>query len=203
MKFLQVLIFCFVSVSALLSGTNIREIEDLAATGETSAIAALRDSADNGSTRAMNFLGYLYWQGLGTRQLRDSALYFLCRAEAAGDLKAAANLGHLMLVGDSCLPADTLKALSLLQKAAEHGLPSALRELDDYFSTNSGDSASAGSIKIVADAYSHGRVLPYNYHRSIELYNRAALLGDTTAQRIISELLEIFPDILEDVPKMN
>lgn len=196
LKILPAILLGLLSLAPIVSGTDMREIEDRAASGEGAAIAALRDSAEKGSTRAMNFLGYLYWQGEGTALRRDSALYFLNRAEEAGDLKAAANLGHLMLVGAPEVPADTLRAITLLHKAAKRGLPAALRELDDYFAANPGDSASAGALKTIADAYSHGNVLPYNFHRSIELYNRAALLGDSASNHIISELLEIFPDIL-------
>lgn len=184
--------------AALLSGTPMRDIEDRAAKGEAAAIAALRDSAAAGSLRAMNFLGYLYWQGLGTRLDRDSALIYLRKASAAGDPKASANLGHLLLTGSPELQADTAEALRLLDYAAGLRTPSALRELADYFEENIGDSASAPAIKKVADAYSHGHILHYNYHKSIEYYNRAAKLGDTVSQRIISELLEIFPNILDN-----
>ncbi len=90
MKILPLLLLGLTSLAPLLPGTDIREVEDRAAAGEPAALAALRDSAAHGSTRAMNFLGYLYWQGEGAPQKRDSALYFLGRAEEAGDLKAAA-----------------------------------------------------------------------------------------------------------------
>lgn len=180
----------------LIPGTPIREIEDRAARGESAAVAALRDSAEKGSLRAMNFLGYLYWQGTGTRIDRDSALFYLTKASDAGDAKASANLGHLLLTGSPELPADTVRALRLLDIAASRRSVSALRELADYFARHPGDSASAQAIKKVADAYSHGHVLGYDYRKSIEYYNRAAQLGDTVSQRIISELLEFFPDIL-------
>ena len=94
------------------------------------------------------------------------------------------------------LPADTAEALRLLDYAAGRRSPSALRELADYFEGNPGDSASAGAIKKVADAYSHGNILRYDYKKSIIYYDRAAHLGDTVAKRIVSELIEIFPDAL-------
>lgn len=181
---------------SLLQGTPMREIEDRAASGEAAAVSALRDSASAGSLRAMNYLGYLYWQGKGTCLDRDSALFYLRKASEAGDAKAAANLGHLLLTGAPELPADTAQALRLLDYAASRRSPSALRELADYFESNPGDSASAQAIKKVADAYSHGHILRYDYRKSIEYYDRAAHLGDTVSQRIVSELLEIFPDIL-------
>ncbi len=115
---------------------------------------------------------------------------------SAGDAKASANLGHLLLAGSPELPADTAEALRLLDYAAGRRSPSALRELADYFEGNPGDSASAGAIKKVADAYSHGNILRYDYKKSIIYYDRAAHLGDTVAKRIVSELIEIFPDAL-------
>lgn len=186
-----------ISGATLLPGTPMREVEDRAAEGETPAIAALRDSAAGGSTRAMNFLGFLYWQGKGARLDRDSALLFLRRAAAKGDAKASANLGHLMLTGADCLPPDTAAALKLLDYAASRRSCAALRELADYFETEPGDSACAPMLKKVADAYSHGHCLKYNFRKSIIYYKRAAELGDTLSQRIIRETLEIFPDILK------
>ena len=177
MRTLLCLIAAALPCASLIPGTPMREIEDRAANGEECAISALRDSASAGSLRAMNYLGFLYWQGKGTRLDRDSALMYLRNASAAGDAKASANLGHLLLAGSPELPADTAEALRLLDYAAGHRSPSALRELADY-------------------AYSHGHILRYDYKKSIIYYDRAAHLGDTVAKRIVSELLEIFPDAL-------
>lgn len=183
--------------ATLIPGTPMREVEDRAAAGEAAAISALRDSATAGSLRAMNFLGFLYWQGIGVRLDRDSALTYLRKASAWGDPKASANLGHLLLAGSPELCPDTSQAIRLLDFAASKRSPSAIRELADYFEKHPGDSASAPAIKKVADAYSHGHILRYNYKKAIEYYNRAAHLGDTVSKRIVSELLEIFPDALK------
>ncbi len=177
MRTLLCLIAAALPCASLIPGTPMREIEDRAANGEECAISALRDSASVGSLRAMNYLGFLYWQGKGTRLDRDSALMYLRGASAAGDAKASANLGHLLLAGSPELPADTAEALRLLDYAAGRRSPSALRELADYFEGNPGDSASAGAIKKVADAYSHGNILRYDYKKSIIYYDRAAHLA--------------------------
>lgn len=99
MRTLLCLIAAALPCASLIPGTPMREIEDRAANGEECAISALRDSASAGSLRAMNYLGFLYWQGKGTRLDRDSALMYLRNASAAGDAKASANLGHLLLAG--------------------------------------------------------------------------------------------------------
>lgn len=192
----SLLIAILTIVAASVTHLSMREIEDRAAAGDMAAIAMLRDSAESGNAGAMNFLGFLYWQGQGTPLLRDSAIYFLNKASEAGDYKAKANLGHLLLTGAEEIPADTLKAIRMLDESARHGARAAMRELADYFARNEGDSLTAFGLKTVADGYSHGHLLPYNYHRAVEYYHRASLLGDTLSTRIINELLEIFPDIL-------
>lgn len=195
MRHLLTLIFLLAGITA--AADMIRDIEDRAAEGDPAAIIALRDSAECGNTRAMNFLGFLYWQGMGTRLDTDSALFYLRRASDLGDAKASANLGHLLLTGAPALCPDTAEAIRLLDHAAGMRSSAALRELADYFDNNPGDSASAPAIKKVADAYSLGFILPYNYRKAIRFYERSAALGDTTSKHIISELLEFFPDALE------
>lgn len=211
MKQLLTVILLMVSLGALVSAEDLmRHVEDRASEGDRAAIRELRDSAEAGSLRAMNYLGFLYWQGLGTRLDRDSALYYLRGASERGDVKASANLGHLLLVGAPELTPDTVGGLRLLDYAAGHRSSAAMRELDDYFGHNptprdsAGVSAmnpalrevSASALKKVGDARSHGFLLPYDYRKAIQLYDRAAALGDTVSQRIIDELLEIFPDAL-------
>ncbi len=175
---------------------DMRTIEDAAEQGDCNAVAALRDSALAGNPRAMNFLGYLYWQGRGTRLDKDSALYFLNAAAELGDAKAMGNLAHLMLVGDESFAPDTVRGIQMLSRAVEKRNVAALRQLSDILDqTARYDSLIPSGIKHVADAYSHGYPLRYDYHKSIKLYDRAAMAGDTVSQRIIDELRQIFPDM--------
>lgn len=176
---------------------SIRELEERAEQGDAVAIGLLRDSAENGNTRAMNYLGYMYWQGTGTRCLKDSALYYLKRAADLGDAKAIGNLGHLKIIGYEEMRPDTAEGVRLLNTAVIMRNRAALRELADILeSTNRYDSLCSGGIKIVADAYSHGYPLRYDYHKSVELYNRAAQAGDSMSIRIVDELIQLFPDLL-------
>ncbi len=200
-------------------------LQERAAKGEPAAIAALRDSAEAGSTDAMNWLGFLYWQGKGTALRQDSALIYLRSAANLGNPRAMANLGHLLLAGPAEMR-DTLTALSLLGRAAQSRAVSAIRELSDYYTrqnpvctplpnihwksdsihganradsihgANRADSIHGANLRLLADLRARGVVLPYSHSLSIELYNRSAQLGDTISQRIIRELLEIFPDAL-------
>lgn len=185
-----------------------RLLEDRAASGDRTAISMLRDSAAAGNATAMNWLGFLYWQGQGTPLRQDSALFFLRSASALGNPRAMANLGHLLLYGPAEMR-DTLTALSMLGRAAQARSIAAIRELSDFYTTQikaqpvpvSGnrphlDSISGANLRLLADLRARGIVLPYSHSLSIELYNRSAQLGDTLSQRIIRELLEIFPDAL-------
>lgn len=198
-----------------------RLLEDRAASGDRTAIAILRDSAAAGNAAAMNWLGFLYWQGQGTPLRQDSAIFFLRSASALGNPRAMANLGHLLLYGPAEMR-DTLSALSLLGRAAQARSIAAIRELSDFYTAQikarpipSGyrphldsisssfphsatplDSVSGANLRLLADLRARGEILPYNHRLSIELYHRSAMLGDTTSQRIIRELLEIFPDAL-------
>lgn len=185
-----------------------RLLEDRAASGDRTAIAILRDSAAAGNAAAMNWLGFLYWQGQGTPLRQDSAIFFLRSASALGNPRAMANLGHLLLYGPAEMR-DTLSALSLLGRAAQARSIAAIRELSDFYTAQikarpipvSGnqphlDSVSGANLRLLADLRARGEILPYNHRLSIELYHHSAMLGDTTSQRIIRELLEIFPDAL-------
>lgn len=190
---------------ALLAGTGltgIRELEESAEKGDAGAISQLRDSAEAGNARAMNYLGFLYWQGLGTRQDADSAIYYLRRAGALGDAKALGNLGHLLLVGSKELPADTVEGVRLINAAVVGRNSAALRELADFLDmTARYDTLCPQGIKKVADAYSHGYPLHYNYKKSIFYYWRAAQAGDSVAAKIIDETSQMFPDLVKDLVK--
>lgn len=193
---------CVAAISTAATMTDIRETEDRAAEGDARAIYALRDSANGGNTRAMNFLGFLYWQGKGTHMNQDSALFYIRKAADLGDAKALGNYGHLLLRGSVILPSDTIEAIRYLGKAVEKGNIAAMRELNDFLHVyHDYDTINPGAIKKIADAYSHGYPLAYDYRKSVELYYRASLAGDTVSQRIIDELVQMFPDILKQTTR--
>lgn len=56
------------------------------------------------------------------------------------------------------------------------------------------------ALALLADATSRAYGTPYDHDRSVRLYYRAAELGNAPAQFVISELLEMFPDALADIP---
>ena len=51
---------------------------------------------------------------------------------------------------------------------------------------------------MLGDAYTRGLGVAYSHEKSLEYYLAAAIEGDPSAAFVISELLEIFPDALND-----
>ena len=184
-------------------------------------------SAHNGFAPARNFIGFRYYKGEAIKQDIDSALFWIEAAADAGDITAAANLGYLLsespgIPHDSLnalkwitiaaeagvkeaqekligwmepewkkLPSDSALAMGLryytgeapilgvflLQVAAEDNLPK--------------------SLALLGDAYSKGLGVAYDHQKSLDYFFKAALTGDPSAQFIIAELLEIFPETFE------
>lgn len=96
-----------------------------------------RLSAEKGFPRAMNYLGFKYYNGDYVARNIDSALYWIRKSADAGDITAAGNLGYLLTQSDD-IPHDYKEALFWLGKAAESGLPSAFTQLGDLYRTGMG-----------------------------------------------------------------
>ncbi|MCH5224663.1 MAG: sel1 repeat family protein [Muribaculaceae bacterium] len=183
-------------------------------------------SAKKGYPPAMNFIGFRYYNGDHVRQDIDSALYWIRAAGHAGDLTAATNLGYLLTQGEGvshdedeavywltkaseggvkeaqvnlielmeekweALPADS--ALSLGTRYYVGSAPIIGVKLIEIASRY----GSPKSKALLGDAYSKGRGVVYNHQKSIEYFYAAATAGDPSAQYILAELLDIFPDAL-------
>lgn len=246
---------------------------------ETDTVAApefpieeLRQSAEEGDREAMNLLGYLLLSGEeGVEQNRSEGLIWLIRAASMGDVKAASNLGWLLVDG-SLVEQDLEAGAAWLAKAADAGLPVAMSQLGDLYRHGLGveqdvakaeelyrnaferglgdagyklydlkkdtypsmtpeDQVKAGkyyylrgapsegvklfymaadcgdpeALALLGDAYSRAIGVPYDHDLSIKYFVKAALGGNPSAQFVVGELLDIFPDALlrlspEDFP---
>lgn len=103
-----------------------------------SVMTELRQLAGNGDTEAMNYLGYLLINGNeGVEQDMGEGLIWLTRAAAAGDVKAASNLGWLYIKGD-ILEQNLEEGLKWLVKASDAGLPVAQSLLGDMYRDGNG-----------------------------------------------------------------
>ena len=224
---------------------------------------SLRERAEAGDPEAMNYLGYSLISGVDSTTVDlAEGLKWLSRAAAAGSLKAASNLGWLLIDG-SAVEQDLEKGVSWIRKAAEGGLPVAQSILGDLYLEGKGldkDSVAADSLyrqafergvrdagyklyemngkryaalpadqmveeglyfylkglpsegvklfymaadkgnsramALLGDAYTRGMGVPYDYDLSLSYYTKAAQGGDPSAQFVMGELLDIFPDAL-------
>lgn len=255
------------------------------------SLSMLRRSARAGYAPAMNYLGYLFQYGFPSASTRyqfikqntDSAQYYLHRAAAAGDSKAAHNLAYLLLnssapgqeidngdsrfgqseksdslavnyltqaaeaglpqsqtlLADLCvlgrgLAPDTLRAITLYEEAISAGFHDAelrlLNTIGPNFEMLSPDEELSEAIRywnlgaptisttllldlinkgttfplgrayaLLGYAYSRGQGVAYDHHKANECFARAAILGDPSAQFILAETLEIFPDLLDSI----
>lgn len=226
-----------------------------------------RLAAEKGYAPAMNFLGYRLISGEVEAVGRDAAegLRWLQKAAEAGDMKAASNIGWLLMEGRDVerdygkaaywlskaaqggLPiaqsllgdlyrdglgvdADTLRADSLYREAFGRGLPDAgykiaalnserykgltpeeAVEEGKYFYYGyapsegvklfyqAADAGNAEALALLGDAYTRAVGVPYDHNLSVSYFARAAAAGNPSAQFVIGELLEIFPDALSGV----
>lgn len=181
-------------------------------------------SANKGYAPARNYIGFRYYTGDGVRQDLDSALYWIRLAAEEGDITAAANLGYLLTEGEGVKHQEdeAIKWLSVASEAGVNGAQIKLTELkekewkelpaDTLLTTGIkyyvGKSPIVGTrmlelaaqkqnpkaMAVLGDAYSKGLGVPYNHQKSIDYFYEAAKMGEPSAQFIIAEMLEFFPD---------
>ena len=156
------------------------------------AVYWLRKSADSGLPVAQSLLADLLRQGLGSP--KDTA--------AAERLYTSA-ISHGLQDAE-------LKLLSMKGKDWENLPPDSAVELGRFYYTHRapiigvtlfGNAASAGNpdaLALLGDAHSRAVGTDYDHDRSLSYFLKAALLGQPSAQFVIGELLDIFPDALSD-----
>lgn len=153
-------------------------------------IEYVRKASDGGLPVAMSILGDLYRDGTGLAT--DTA--------AADSLYRKAFEGGLADAGFKlyALNEDRYKALAPSQKVKE-GLYYYIRYAPSegvklfYLAAEEGDSR---ALALLGDAYTRAIGVPYDYNLSLKYYAQAAEKGNPSAQFVIGELLEIFPDAL-------
>lgn len=150
----------------------------------------LKRASDAGLPVALSLLGDLYRDGKGVEQdsLVADSLY---RKAYEGGLADAGfklyalnseryeNLSESELVDEGIfyyLGGTPSEGVKLFYKAADRGYPKALA--------------------LLGDAYTRAIGVPYDYDLSLKYYVEAAKAGNPSAQFVIGELLDIFPDAL-------
>ena len=156
----------------------------------------LERGSEAGAPTSKAMLAKIYLQGLGVEPDTALSLPLLQTAAAAGVRDAASELAAIVLPPlmeqapaqalESALPYYHQRimpvALPLIERAADADLPLA--------------------VAILAQCSAEGLGLPYNYEHAIDLYARAAALGEPHAQFILAEALQSFPDLLADSPEL-
>lgn len=191
------------------------------------SIALYREAARKGYAPARNYLGFRYYTGEGVNKNVDSAIYWINLAANEGDITAAANLGYLLTEGEEIprdtvralywlekasrggVVEAEMKFVDLMRPQWQE-LPadSALSLGIDFYSKNTviagftlieiaSNAEIPQALALLGDAYSKGLGTPYDHHKSIEYFSKAAHAGNPSAQFILAELLEFFPDAIK------
>lgn len=166
------------------------------------ALYWLRQGADKGSAPAAAMLGDIYSSGNGVKP--DSALaidYYnsalaLYKQGAYADKRAIADIStairHLFPNPQS-LTVDSL--MSLGRRYLDRAPAAAM-----YFIHEAALKNDPVAQAILAKGFAFGYGLPYSHEQCIIWYLRSALAGNASAQFVLGELLQMFPDSLAKIP---
>ena len=193
-----------------------------------SALYWLAKAAGAGDAKAASNLGYLLSHDDAVTRDYPQAVYWLTKASDAGLPVAQSLLADLLRQGlgipkdtaraerlytsaiEHGLQDAELKLLSMKGREWEKLSPDSAVTLGRYFYTHRApfigitlfENAAAyynpAALALLGDAYSRAVGVEYDHDRSLAYFLRSALLGQPSAQFVIGELLDIFPDALAD-----
>lgn len=151
----------------------------------------LQKAADSGLPVAMSLLGDLYREGNGVMINVATADSLYSEAFERG-LTDAGYKRYSLRETDI----DSLSAPELLREGKYYYLRSAPSIGVKLFYMAS-EKGSPEAMALLGDAYTRAIGVPYDHDLSLRYFARAAEAGNPSAQFVIGELLEIFPDALE------
>lgn len=193
-----------------------------------SALYWLAKAAAAGDAKAANNLGYLLANSDVVTRDYPQAIYWLTKAASAGLPAGQSQLADLYRRGLGTLPDTALaeslytkaienglqdaelKLLSMKGREWERLSADSAVALGRYYYLhrapfigvtlfeNAAASSHPEALALLGDAYSRAVGVEYDHDRSLGYFLEAALLGQPSAQFVIGELLEIFPDALSD-----
>jgi len=176
------------------------------------AVNYLTQAAEAGLPQSQTLLADLCVQGRGLAPDTLRAITLYEKAIAAGfhdaELRLLNMIGHKF---DTLEPYDALSEAVRYWKTGAYAISTAI--LLHLTSTMPPDATAAITCKsdsvairaayilgrayaLLGHACSHGQGVQYDHRRANEYFARAAMLGDPSAQFILAETLEIFPDAL-------
>ena len=156
------------------------------------AIMWLTKAADAGLPAAQGNLADLYRQGLGTEPDTVMAEKYYNKAIEGG--LSDAGLKLLSMMGRKWEKLDADSAVSLGKYYYKGMAPF----IGVTLFKNAALSGNADALALLGDAYSRAIGVEYDHNKSLEYFLQAALAGQPSAQFVIGELLDIFPDALDD-----
>lgn len=207
----------------LMSGAE--GIEKDAAAG----LSWITKAASLGDVKAASNLGWLFIEGSLVEQDYSEGARWLSKASQAGLPVAQSLLGDLYRDGKGVAPdsakADSLYREAFERGLADAGYklfalhsgeyaemtPTELVETGKYYYLRgapsegvklfymASDAGDADAMALLGDAYTRAMGVPYDYDLSLSYYVKAAKAGNPSAQFILGELLEIFPDTLRKI----
>lgn len=193
-----------------------------------SALYWLAKAAGAGDVRAASNLGYLLSHDSAVTRDYPQAVYWLTKAADAQLPVAQSLLADLLRQGlgapkdtakaellyttaiEHGLQDAELKLLSMKGRVWERLTPDSAVTLGRYYYTrrapfigatlfeNAAAYDNPDALALLGDAYSRAVGVEYNHEKSLACFLCAALLGQPSAQFVIGELLDVFPDALSD-----
>ena len=139
------------------------QYEDKAETTKSPALEAAIMIPD-----CMFNLGWIYHDGLGVKQDYGKALYWFKKAACYNHAGALFNISAIYTHGEG-VPVDYAEALIWLKRAAEQNMPNALYNLGVYHEMGYGG-------------------VPVDFKTAMDLYQRAANAGSSSALKAIENL---------------
>ena len=154
------------------------------------AVYWLTKAADAGLPAAQSLLAALLRQGLGAEKDTVAAerLYTAAMQQGLGD----AQLKLLSMKGWDWEKLSADSAVSLGRYYYTHNAPIIGVTLFE----NAAKYDDPEALALLGDAYSRAIGAQYNHDKALEYYLKAALLNQPSAQFVIGELLDIFPDAM-------
>lgn len=159
---------------------------------DTAALPYLERAADAGIPASITMLADLY--GEGRILPKDTAKAVALYEKAIGLGWGDAQLRLLNMMGPRWSLMNSADLLSTAIHYRDLGANTIASELLLHIAP--GERETPAAYALLGDAYSRGRGVAYDHDRSIEYFYRAAEMGHPSAQFILAETLEIFPDAL-------
>ncbi|MCH5223004.1 MAG: sel1 repeat family protein [Muribaculaceae bacterium] len=150
----------------------------------------LSKAAEGGVPTSLTQLADLYKEGLGVEPdtLKAIELY----EKAIHDRVSDAEYRLLAMMGYQWKKLSADSALNLGLHYYNTGAPVVAVDLFQ----NAAEVGNAKAMTLLGDAYSRSYGVAYNHDKSLEYFIRGAMGGDPSAQYVLAETLEIFPDLI-------